>query len=57
MNEILKRDVVEGEKVKEAEIRVRKASRKLEKQKMKKSQDTSYSSTSQHLWVLHMNFL
>ena len=34
MNEILKRDVVEGEKVKEAEIRVRKASRKLEKQKM-----------------------
>ena len=36
MNEILKRDVVEGDKVKEAETRVRKASRKLEKQKMKK---------------------
>ena len=46
-----KRDVVEGDKVKEAEIRVRKASRKLEKQKMKKSQnqepqDTSYPSAS-----------
>ena len=51
MNEILKRDVVEGDKVKEAETRVRKASRKLEKQKMKKlqhqeSQDTSYPSAS-----------
>ena len=39
MNEILKRDFVEGEKVKEADSRVRRASRKLEKQKTKNSPD------------------